>query len=1062
MLIFTFFVDNAKGADSFAIKLNNNNVPVQFCATPELIAKNLTIDGTFSIKGMKISFSDGYKAGEDELIYSGSIGNIVSTWFAGQGYLLLKGDGTTTNDNYRDAIRLVTYKNTNLTPNIGNRKISITLDDADYLPETGHFYRFVEKSDLSWSTANAEAQATVYYGLKGYLATITSQAENDFIKLKTKGVGWIGASDAGAEGEWRWVTGPEGLEDNGKGQLFYVTGTGPYQGRYTNWNSGEPNNVGGVENYAHITVFPNDVASSYKWNDLPNSGGVGDFASKGYLIEFGGFPGEPEMSLSATLVLQVNTMLFNTGTIPAICEGKSYMLNQADLNAIPATYEWTPAESLSSPSAANPYATPKVTTTYTVIGTRGECKNTANYTLVVNPMPVSILKPVEDICAGETKTLVAALDPGYTYSWSNNATTNSITVVAGDYSVIITSDKGCTAPPFTTKVLAHEFPSINMFSSKLICGDSKTTTVDIATNGTAGYSLKSTDSNVTIDGLIVTVPVDGVYPMTFMVNDQYCPSRMDFNLAFYKTPKGVFDVNGQIEGQKCYGYNLEATFTPENDLSGANYEWKFGGEIIANGIGLNKQEVPLGISLSKRDLELMVTQDGCFSSYIKRDILVIPHLNLTVDKALGCMPLDVKFTATSDGAIKYDWNFGDDIDVNGLTSDQLHIYQNSGFYDVFLKVTTADGCANEVKIPKMVQVAPIPVVAFSLSSADCLEPGPNQISFTGTGLNGTDKDIYTWDLDNFAASEKLNNPQGTAGPFKFNLKTKPEATIGLSVTSEFGCESLPGTILVKRKPDFSIQSDLLIGCIPFEPTLSGVINANDLVDKVDFNWDFGDGTTGFGSPVMHTYTDSGKNYTPVLTGKSSVTGCENSITEPDYLKTYPKPTANFSMNHEIVYNDKPTVEFTNLSTGANSYLWNFGDGLTSNLSEPSHNYAVTGCQTVLLEAFNEFNCSDTISHKLLVAFDRLFPPTGFSPNAPKEIDREFKLNAEGIAPQGYHFTVLSRWNDIVFEAKDEIKGWDGRMKNGSFAPAGAYVWILNFTDFLGRRHQQNGTVTLVY
>ncbi|HEY3390665.1 MAG TPA: lectin-like protein, partial [Prolixibacteraceae bacterium] len=310
-LILTIFVFNAEGqVATLAIKLNNTN-PVQYCSGSKLVAENLTIEGLFTITGMKISFSDGYKPGEDELVYSGSIGNIVGTWYAAQGYLLLKGNANTTSDDYRNAItKSVAYKNNNSIPTVGIRKISITLEDADYLPETGHFYRFVENPNLSWSAARADASSATYYGLKGYLATITSQVENDFIKLKTRGVGWIGASDAWAEGEWRWVTGPEGLEDSGKGRLFFVTGSGPYQGEYTNWNTGEPNNVNGGENYAHITVFPSDAASSYKWNDLPDSGGQGDYASKGYLIEFGGFPGEPELNLSATLILQVNTMSF--------------------------------------------------------------------------------------------------------------------------------------------------------------------------------------------------------------------------------------------------------------------------------------------------------------------------------------------------------------------------------------------------------------------------------------------------------------------------------------------------------------------------------------------------------------------------------------------------------------------------------------------------------------------------------------------------------------------------------------------------------------------------------
>jgi gliding motility-associated-like protein len=98
----------------------------------------------------------------------------------------------------------------------------------------------------------------------------------------------------------------------------------------------------------------------------------------------------------------------------------------------------------------------------------------------------------------------------------------------------------------------------------------------------------------------------------------------------------------------------------------------------------------------------------------------------------------------------------------------------------------------------------------------------------------------------------------------------------------------------------------------------------------------------------------------------------------------------------------------------------------------------------------------------MVEFDRIFPPNAFSPNAPEPKDRVFLINAEGIISQGYRFMILSRWDDIVFEVKDEIKGWDGKMKNGSFAPAGSYLWILQYADTLGFKHQQKGAVTLVY
>lgn len=106
-------------------------------------------------------------------------------------------------------------------------------------------------------------------------------------------------------------------------------------------------------------------------------------------------------------------------------------------------------------------------------------------------------------------------------------------------------------------------------------------------------------------------------------------------------------------------------------------------------------------------------------------------------------------------------------------------------------------------------------------------------------------------------------------------------------------------------------------------------------------------------------------------------------------------------------------------------------------------------------------CSDTISHKILIAYDRLFPPNAFSPNAPNNVDREFRLYYEGVAPDNYHLRILNRWNDIVFET-GEVTGWNGQMVSGVPAPSGVYIWILDFNDYLGRRHRQTGTVTLFY
>jgi hypothetical protein len=97
-----------------------------------------------------------------------------------------------------------------------------------------------------------------------------------------------------------------------------------------------------------------------------------------------------------------------------------------------------------------------------------------------------------------------------------------------------------------------------------------------------------------------------------------------------------------------------------------------------------------------------------------------------------------------------------------------------------------------------------------------------------------------------------------------------------------------------------------------------------------------------------------------------------------------------------------------------------------------------------------------------LAFEQIYAPNAFSPNAANSKDREFKLFRSGVLEDGYHLRIMSRWNDVVFECKDEIKGWDGKLSNGISAQPGNYVWILNYIDYLGRGHRQLGTVTLIY
>jgi len=138
-----------------------------------------------------------------------------------------------------------------------------------------HYYEYVSDKP-GWHGALAAAQTRVHMGMTGYLATITSQAEQDFIyNHVTQTYAAAGASDEETEGVWKWGTGPEA------GTVFWKEGIGTIT--YADWWSQGPSDggPGGSEDYLMINYYGS-------WNPKPGSGwndygGIG----YGYLVEYG-------------------------------------------------------------------------------------------------------------------------------------------------------------------------------------------------------------------------------------------------------------------------------------------------------------------------------------------------------------------------------------------------------------------------------------------------------------------------------------------------------------------------------------------------------------------------------------------------------------------------------------------------------------------------------------------------------------------------------------------------------------------------------------------------------
>ncbi len=284
---------NVTAVDEPSVLTVSNTSSYTENAVAGLVAPNLTLTDPDGLDGARVSIGTNFDindrlgiAGQSGT--SGTINGLTWSYDTTKGILSFTGAASATT--YQTVLRQVTYSNTSENPIAGDRAIQFALGANLANPDNGHFYEFVNAGSLiSWTAARDAAVARNYFGLQGYLVTVTSAAESSFVSSKLQGQGWLGASDAAVEGEWRWVTGPEA------GQQFWQgVGTGsPVGGLYNNWNVIEPNNSGN-EDYGQFLL-------NGKWNDLPNS--VASIS--GYVVEYGGLAGDPILQLTGNATVTV-------------------------------------------------------------------------------------------------------------------------------------------------------------------------------------------------------------------------------------------------------------------------------------------------------------------------------------------------------------------------------------------------------------------------------------------------------------------------------------------------------------------------------------------------------------------------------------------------------------------------------------------------------------------------------------------------------------------------------------------------------------------------------------
>jgi len=261
-----------------------------------LVDSGITITPGRFITTAKVYITTGFETTKDELLYTNA-GGITGTYDAAKGVLSLT--GTKTPADYQAALRTIRFKTSGST---GNRTIVYTLGTK--LSYAGHFYEYVAHGgNITWTDAKVAAEGRYFYGSKGYLATITTQAENDFLRDKLGADAWIGASDSGVENTWKWAVDAPAAE---AGVAFFDDTNGTTaDGYFSNWNTNEPNNAGVGEGEDYAIMYCTGGTPG-RWNDLPNDGSI-----TGYLVEYNSAAGA-----SSTKTLGVSNAPASTPSTP--------------------------------------------------------------------------------------------------------------------------------------------------------------------------------------------------------------------------------------------------------------------------------------------------------------------------------------------------------------------------------------------------------------------------------------------------------------------------------------------------------------------------------------------------------------------------------------------------------------------------------------------------------------------------------------------------------------------------------------------------------------------------
>ena len=355
------------------------------------------------------------------------------------------------------------------------------------------------------------------------------------------------------------------------------------------------------------------------------------------------------------------------------------------------------------------------------------------------------------------------------------------------------------------------------------------------------------------------------------------------------------------------------------------------------------------------------TFDGECIKFVSWPITVHPDVEaeFSFPAAYGCNPFEAGFSNLSNGGLNYTWDFGDgSVVTTPDTASISHVFVNTDFvniknFQVSLLAENAAGCKSQVI--KTIHVYPDIISGFTPSETEGCHP--LSVGFTNQSSGG---DSYIWDFGDGSSSYQTNSSHlfGNSGTIDSIYTVKL-----VSISPNHICRDTSSTTIRIHplvEADFKIPDNS--GCNPFELYLE-----NTSVNGSIFRWDFGDGrdtvtnTTGSLTHVLNNSDFVNAATFQVRLEAESSAGCKSQVTRSVNVE----PAIEAVCSADQYEGCQPlNVSFTNLSSGAAYYRWDFGDGTSSQAENPVKSFTNNGTADidykVWLHAFaSNHECRDS-------------------------------------------------------------------------------------------------------